>query len=75
MTTSPATQVVLVDGVGNGVLHWLAPKGEAVIVIVGTRRFQREADEFADGLAVYRLIGVDGEAPRIRHVNKHVAPV
>lgn len=64
-------EVVLVDGVGTGVVYWC--DRDQFALVVNHRRFERVPGEFNDGREVYRLVGVEGAEPEIRHITKYVA--
>lgn len=68
--------VLLVDGVGNGVVYRRLE--DHLIIEVANRRFEKMR-EYKDGLDIYRLVDswrpdAEGIWPKLRHVNRHLAP-
>ena len=62
-------RVVLVDGVGNAVIHECV-ESAASMIHIGEHLFVRSTEEPLGELPVYRLfVSSDFDNPEIRHVN------
>jgi hypothetical protein len=61
-------RALLVDGVGNAVIHEDDSPWPPTRILVGLHQFLKTADEMFDEMPVYRLRGFL-DAPPIRHIS------